>query len=177
MSIGIKLVGQIVAVGFPLASGHVPHLGLPLWLDLAVSMFCLIGLMNAVNFLDNMNGVIAGLSAIALAGFAWGSWHRGAYGLASGQLALAGACAGFLRYNFPRARIFLGDAGSLFLGYSLGASAVLAWTGHPQGGTGGPGAHGGLPTLRHHLRRGDRTRESVGFTLAAKTTPTIDWRT
>jgi UDP-GlcNAc:undecaprenyl-phosphate/decaprenyl-phosphate GlcNAc-1-phosphate transferase len=133
MSIGHKLVGQVAAAGFLLASGNVPDLGLPVWLEMSIVIFCLVGLMNAVNFLDNMNGVIAGLSAIALAGFAVGSWDRGAYGLATGQLALAGACAGFLRYNFPRARIFLGDAGSLFLGYSLGASAVLAWTGQPQG--------------------------------------------
>ena len=133
MGIGFKLVGQVAAAGLLLASGHVPDLGLPVWLDIAISLFCLVGLMNAVNFLDNMNGVIAGLSAIALAGFAWTSWDHGAYGLASGQLALAGACAGFLRYNFPRARIFLGDAGSLFLGYSLGASAVLAWTGQSRG--------------------------------------------
>jgi len=132
-TIGAKLAGQVAAAGLLLASGHVPDLGLPVWLDIAIALFCLVGLMNAVNFLDNMNGVIAGLSAIALAGFSWGSWERGAYGLASGQLALAGACAGFLRYNFPRARIFLGDAGSLFLGYSLGASAVLTWTGQPRG--------------------------------------------
>jgi UDP-GlcNAc:undecaprenyl-phosphate GlcNAc-1-phosphate transferase len=133
MNVGTKLVGQVTAAGLLLASGHIPELGLPMWMDLAISLFALVALMNAINFLDNMNGVVAGLSAIALAGFSWDSWHRGAYGLASGQLALAGACAGFLRYNFPRARIFLGDAGSLFLGYSLGASAVLAWTWQPRG--------------------------------------------
>jgi UDP-GlcNAc:undecaprenyl-phosphate/decaprenyl-phosphate GlcNAc-1-phosphate transferase len=169
MSIGIKLVGQIVAVGFLLASGHVPHLGLPLWLDLAVSIFCLVGLMNAVNFLDNMNGVIAGLSAIALVGFAWGSWERGAFGLASGQLALAGACAGFLRYNFPRARIFLGDAGSLFLGYSLGASAVLAWTGQPQGwGLAGPVLMVGYPLFDIIFVVVTRTREKRGIHVGGK---------
>jgi UDP-GlcNAc:undecaprenyl-phosphate GlcNAc-1-phosphate transferase len=65
--------------------------------------------------------------------FAIGSFGRGATGTASAQLALAGACAGFLPWNFPRARIFLGDAGSLFLGYSLGASAVLAVSATPPG--------------------------------------------
>jgi UDP-GlcNAc:undecaprenyl-phosphate GlcNAc-1-phosphate transferase len=54
-------------------------------------------------------------------------------GLAAAQLAVAGACIGFLRYNFPSARIFLGDAGSLFLGYSLGASALLAFEAAPGG--------------------------------------------
>jgi UDP-GlcNAc:undecaprenyl-phosphate GlcNAc-1-phosphate transferase len=89
--------------------------------------------MNAVNFLDNMNGVVPGLSAIALLAFAWGSWYRGDTPIAIAQLALAGACTGMLPYNFPRARIFLGDAGSLFLGYSLAASAVLSFQGGPRG--------------------------------------------
>ena len=141
MGVGTKIAGQASAVGLLLASGNVPDLGLPLLANAAITMIMLVALMNAVNFLDNMNGIVAGLSAIALAGFAWSSWERGAYGVASGKLALAGACAGFLRYNFsfPRARIFLGDAGSLLLGYSLGASAVLAWIGLPRGwGQAGP---------------------------------------
>ena len=169
MSIGIKLVGQVAAAGFLLASGHVPHLGLPVWLDMAISLLCLVGLMNAVNFLDNMNGVIAGLSAIAFVGFSWDSWHRGAYGLASGQLALAGACAGFLRYNFPRAGIFLGDAGSLFLGYSLGASGVLAWTGQPQGwGLAGPVLMVGYPLFDLIFVVVTRTREKRGVHVGGK---------
>jgi len=53
--------------------------------------------------------------------------------VAAAQLALAGACLGFLPYNFPRARIFLGDAGSLFLGYSLGASALMTMQGAAPG--------------------------------------------
>jgi UDP-N-acetylmuramyl pentapeptide phosphotransferase/UDP-N-acetylglucosamine-1-phosphate transferase len=89
--------------------------------------------MNAVNFLDNMNGMVVGMAGIALIAFAIGSAARGATGTAAAQLAMAGACAGFLPWNFPRARIFLGDAGSLFLGYSLGASAVLAVSASPPG--------------------------------------------
>ena len=169
MSIGVKLVGQLVAAGLLLASGHVPDLGLPVWLNIGISLFCLVGLMNAVNFLDNMNGVIAGLSAIALAGFSYDSWQRGAYGLASGQLALAGACAGFLRYNFPRARIFLGDAGSLFLGYSLGASAVLAWTGQPRGwGLAAPVLMVGYPLFDLIFVVITRTREKRGIHVGGK---------
>src|SRR6185436_19639731 len=72
-------------------------------------------------------------AAIIMTAFAWNSATRGATGLAAAQLAVAGACIGFLRYNFPRARIFLGDAGSLFLGYSLGASALLAFDAAPGG--------------------------------------------
>lgn len=139
MGIRPKLLGQVAASVLMLASGNIPDLGLPGPLNAAVTTLALVTLMNAVNFLDNMNGMVSGLSAIALAGFAWGSIDRGSYGVAAAQLALAGACAGFLRYNFPKARIFLGDAGSLLLGYSLGASAVLALVELPRGwGLAGP---------------------------------------
>jgi len=129
----LKLLGQSAAGVLLLAGCGVPALGFGAPLDAALTLLALVALMNAVNFLDNMNGVVAGLAAIAFAGFAWTSAARGAFGLAAAQLALAGACLGFLRYNFPRARVFLGDAGSLFLGYSLGASAVLAYMGAPHG--------------------------------------------
>jgi UDP-GlcNAc:undecaprenyl-phosphate GlcNAc-1-phosphate transferase len=129
----VKLIGQVAAATILLASGAVPDLHLGQAGNIMVTAVALVGLMNAVNFLDNMNGMVGGISAIALMAFAYGSFARGAIGIAAAQMALAGACIGFLRYNFPKARIFLGDAGSLFLGYSLGASAVLAFAAGPQG--------------------------------------------
>jgi UDP-GlcNAc:undecaprenyl-phosphate GlcNAc-1-phosphate transferase len=129
----VKLLGQAGAATVLMASGAIPRIGLPVAVEVFVTLVVLISLMNAVNFLDNMNGVVGGLSAIVLGAFALDSARRGAYGVAAAQLAVSGACAGFLRYNFPRARIFLGDAGSLFLGYSLGASAVLAYDAAPPG--------------------------------------------
>ncbi len=128
-----KLAGQTAAAAVLLASGAIPDLHLGPAANVVLTLVVLVALMNAVNFLDNMNGVVAGLAAIALLAFAWASLERGAFGVAAAQLALAGACLGFLPYNFPTARIFLGDAGSLFLGYSLGASAVLAFEGGPRG--------------------------------------------
>ena len=130
---GIKLLGQSAAVGTLLTSGSVPDFGLPPELAGAALVVLLVGLMNASNFLDNMNGMLGGIAGIALLAFGAHSAWRGAFGTAAAQLALAGACAGFLPWNFPRARIFLGDAGSLFLGYSLGASAVLACHGASTG--------------------------------------------
>jgi UDP-GlcNAc:undecaprenyl-phosphate GlcNAc-1-phosphate transferase len=129
----IKLLGQGTAAAVLMASGAIPPLGLPVALEVFITLVALIALMNAVNFLDNMNGMVGGLAAVLLVGFSLTSWQRGAIGVAAAQLALAGACVGFLRYNFPRAKIFLGDAGSLFLGYSLGASAVLAFRAAPAG--------------------------------------------
>ena len=128
-----KLVGQAAAAAILLAAVPPLGLGLPAALEYVLAGVAMVALMNAVNFLDNMNGMVAGMSAIILAAFAFHSFGRGDPGLGAAQLALAGACTGFLFYNFPRASIFLGDAGSLLLGYSLGASAVLAWTGAPTG--------------------------------------------
>ncbi len=129
----IKLVGQVMAAMLILATGRLAGLGIHPALGSALALLGLVALMNAVNFLDNMNGMVGGLAAITLASFAWISATRGAVGLATAQLALAGGCVGFLPYNFPRARIFLGDTGSLLLGYSLGASAVLAFAATPPG--------------------------------------------
>ncbi len=133
MRASVKILGQAVAAVVVVAGGAVAPLGLPVGIEGIVTLLALVALMNAVNFLDNMNGMVGGLSAILLVGFAWTSLERGANGIAAAQLALAGACLGFLPYNFPRARIFLGDAGSLLLGYSLGASALLAMRGAPPG--------------------------------------------
>jgi UDP-GlcNAc:undecaprenyl-phosphate GlcNAc-1-phosphate transferase len=135
----VKMLGQAAAAVMLIAGGAVPHFGLPVGIEAAITLVGLIGLMNAVNFLDNMNGMVGGLAPIALLGFAWMSLNRGANGTAAAQLALAGACVGYLPHNYPRARIFLGDAGSLFLGYALGASALLAVKGAAPGwGKAGP---------------------------------------
>jgi len=129
----VKMLGQAAAATMLVSAGLVPHVGLPIGIEAALTLVALVGLMNAVNFLDNMNGMVGGLAPIALLGFAWTSLERGANGVAAAQLAIAGACLGFLPHNFPRARIFLGDAGSLFLGYSLGASALMTMLGAAPG--------------------------------------------
>ncbi len=129
----VKLGGQTLAAGVFLTSAGGPALGLGAAADALLALGFMVALMNAVNFLDNMDGVVGGIAAIALCAFAGLALQREARGFAACQLALAGGCLGFLRYNFRRATIFLGDAGSLFLGYSLGASALLALRGGPGG--------------------------------------------
>jgi UDP-GlcNAc:undecaprenyl-phosphate GlcNAc-1-phosphate transferase len=121
-----KLLGQIVAAVLLLASGNtVGPLSLTP-LGLVLSLVWVVGLTNAMNFLDNMDGICAGIATVASAAL-------GALSLLSGQtetailaFALTGSCLGFLRYNFPPARIFLGDGGSLLLGYSLAALGLMA---------------------------------------------------
>jgi UDP-GlcNAc:undecaprenyl-phosphate GlcNAc-1-phosphate transferase len=133
MGVPLKLTGQLIASALLLAAGTVPDLGLPVWLEIVIALFGLVSLMNAINFLDNMNGMVGGIVGVTLLFHALHSLWLGNPALATLELALAGACAGFLPFNFPRARIFLGDAGSLFLGYSLGASTALVFAGSPPG--------------------------------------------
>ena len=128
-----KLMTQIAcAVLLQVAIG-VPALGIPAPITAILAGFATVALMNASNFLDNMNGMLGGIAALTLAGFAAIGIATGESRFAPAQLALAGACVGFLPWNFPRARTFLGDAGSLVLGYSLAASLLLALHGAPHG--------------------------------------------
>ncbi|MFB3818416.1 MAG: glycosyltransferase family 4 protein [Candidatus Methylomirabilales bacterium] len=102
---------------------------LPPWLALPVTLFWMLGITNAFNLLDNMNGLsagIAGISALTFGVLAARYLALGPEQLPTATLAaaVAGACLGFLPANF-RSRIFMGDAGSLFLGFSLAGLAVL----------------------------------------------------
>jgi len=110
-------------------------LRLGIWppLEAALGLLAVVALMNAINFLDNMNGMLGGIVGLTLLGFAGLSAAFGVPAAIPVQLALAGACLGFLPYNYPRARIFLGDAGSLVLGYSLAASLLMAMQAAPRG--------------------------------------------
>ena len=90
-------------------------------LDAALTVVWVVGITNAVNLLDNMDGLCSGVSAICAATLFSIAAIEGHYLVASLALAVAGASLGFLRHNFPPARIFLGDAGSLLLGFLLAA--------------------------------------------------------
>ena len=94
-------------------------------LDLLLTVGWVVVITNAVNLTDNMDGLASGIAAIAsLAYFAIAA-PQGDYLVASFAIALAGASLGFLRHNFPPARIFLGDAGSLPLGFLLASLGLL----------------------------------------------------
>jgi UDP-GlcNAc:undecaprenyl-phosphate/decaprenyl-phosphate GlcNAc-1-phosphate transferase len=90
-------------------------------LDLALTVLWVVAVINAVNLLDNMDGLTAGVSAVAGFTFFGIAATRGDYLVASFALAVAGASLGFLRHNLPPATIFLGDAGALMLGFLLAA--------------------------------------------------------
>lgn len=99
--------------------------GVSIWLEAPLTMFWLIGVTNAVNLLDNMDGLSSGVAAIAALSLAAMGLIAGDALVAAAAFAVAGAAAGFLMYNRKPAAIFMGDCGSLFLGFSLAALTVI----------------------------------------------------
>jgi len=121
-----KFAGQFIIAAMVAATGaritlFVHNAGF----SYVVTIFWIIAVINAFNFMDNMNGLCAGLGAI-------GVWYLAIIAAGEGQYLVAliafltfGALLGFLPYNFPRARAFLGDAGSHLIGYLLAVLAIL----------------------------------------------------
>lgn len=99
-----------------------------IWRPLAIliTVFWVMGMINAVNWLDGLDGLAAGLCTIAALLFAWHSNVLGQTTVALFPLALAGALLGFLPFNFAPARIFLGSAGAYFLGYQMATLSILS---------------------------------------------------
>lgn len=90
-----------------------------------VTVLWVLTITNAFNFLDNMNGLCAGIGAIAAWAFAWAAAVQGQYLAATVAFAMVGALLGFLPFNFPSASAFLGDAGSHLVGFLVGILAIL----------------------------------------------------
>lgn len=120
-----KLVAQIAAAAALVYFGFRLHWLESRLLDSVLTMVWVVGLTNAFNLLDNMDGLCAGIAlivaAMLLAGFWTGASRDNALAEMTLLAALAGAAAGFLVYNFPPASIFMGDSGSLMFGFSLAA--------------------------------------------------------
>ena len=123
MSARGKLGGQILAVVILIYMGVQVRLPLPPVVNYLITAAWVIGISNAVNFLDNMDGACAGISGVAAAFILLMGAINGQELVAALAAGVLGATMGFLRYNFNPAQIFMGDAGSLFLGFLL---AVLA---------------------------------------------------
>ena len=121
-----KFAGQLFIAALVAASGARITLFVPsIVFSYAITMLWILTVVNAFNFMDNMNGLCAGLGAL-------GAFHFAIIAAADGQYLVGliafltfGALLGFLPYNFPRARVFLGDAGSHLVGYLLAVLAIL----------------------------------------------------
>jgi UDP-GlcNAc:undecaprenyl-phosphate GlcNAc-1-phosphate transferase len=130
----VKLVGQIVAACIPIAFGiQIEWLTnpfgtlivLPELVAIPVTIFWIIGFTNTVNLIDGLDGLAAGVSFIASVSMFLLAYTMNQYLPAMIIVAMAGAALGFLQYNFNPAKIFMGDTGSMLLGYTMAVAAVL----------------------------------------------------
>lgn len=121
-----KLAGQLVAVLVLVKSGVYIQLGfVPPVVAIPLTILWLLAITNAFNLIDIMDGLSVGTAVVAsLSLFVVAEWN-GRTMAATVLAALAGSCLGFLRYNFEPARIYMGDAGSMFIGLMLGALAMI----------------------------------------------------
>ena len=127
-----KVIGQVVAVFVLLKAGIMVQVAfIPWWLRLIITVLWLVGLSNAFNLVDIMDGLASGLGVIAATFLLVVALLNGRLVVAAFTVALIGALLGFLRFNFFPATIYLGDCGSLFIGFNLGALAmVMDYTSH-----------------------------------------------
>jgi UDP-GlcNAc:undecaprenyl-phosphate GlcNAc-1-phosphate transferase len=124
-----KLVGQLVSAILAIAVGvcitNIGGLTLPVWVAVPVTIIWLVGCANAFNLIDGVDGLAAGLGLFGTITVLVAALLHDNVALALATAPLAGALLGFLRYNFNPATIFLGDCGSLSVGFMLGCFAVL----------------------------------------------------
>ena len=134
LSFVIKLATQLIAALVAVAAGLVvhtlalPHYGLVEigWLGVPLTVFFLLFVTNAMNFIDGLNGLAAGVTLIACLFLAGIAGVYGGFFVYTAALLLAVGVLGFLPYNYPRAKIFMGDVGSQFCGFMLALFGVAA---------------------------------------------------
>ncbi|HEY6084356.1 MAG TPA: MraY family glycosyltransferase [Nitrospira sp.] len=121
-----KLAGQLLAVFVLIKSGiRIEIAALPEWVDLALTVFWMVGLINAFNLLDIMDGLSAGVGAVSASCLLAVALLQGDQTIAFMLAALIGSLIGFLRYNWQPARIYMGDTGAMFIGLLLGAMTMI----------------------------------------------------
>jgi UDP-GlcNAc:undecaprenyl-phosphate GlcNAc-1-phosphate transferase len=134
-----KLLAQIVVAlvsmlyGFMISGttnpfNHDPHtnwIEFPLWISVPLTLLWYVGMMNAMNFIDGLDGLLSGVTVISCASLFTIALTHGDPVVALIVASLAGAALGFLPYNFNPARIILGDAGSLFIGYVFATISTI----------------------------------------------------
>lgn len=131
-----KLVGQLAAAivfvtsaGFPSLVGVLPGTAVNIgWLGGPLFVLWIVAVTNAYNLIDGLNGLATGIAVVAALGATLCALALGAGSPGVPILALIGALAGFSRYNFPRARIFLGDSGTMSIGFLLSVLLIKSAT-------------------------------------------------
>ena len=122
-----KLLGQTLAALVLIKSGtYIKLTFLPIWIAIPLTVLWILAVTNAMNIIDILDGLAAGVAAIAALSIAIANFMAGRNAVAFLSVVLAGAVLGFLRHNFHPAKIYLGDAGSLFIGFMLSALSMNA---------------------------------------------------
>jgi UDP-GlcNAc:undecaprenyl-phosphate GlcNAc-1-phosphate transferase len=122
----LKFLGQLFVAILTASSGvRITLFVDSVWFSYCATILWILTVTNAFNFMDNMNGLCAGLGAVSSACLALSAARQGQYLVASISFLCCGALIGFLPYNFPRACAFLGDSGSHLVGYLLSVLAIL----------------------------------------------------
>ena len=128
LSSGVRLVGQILASSIVMVAGmkvsFMPHTWWGEGLAVFITLFWILGIVNATNFVDGVDGLAAGFTVIAGSFFFLITLHLGQHGPALVAAILAGCGAGFLVFNFKPAKIYLGDGGSTLMGFLLACLAL-----------------------------------------------------
>jgi UDP-GlcNAc:undecaprenyl-phosphate GlcNAc-1-phosphate transferase len=120
----VKFIGQILGACLLVALGLRVRFVEAEWLSVALTIFWVVAVTNALNFVDIIDGLAAGVGGIAALGFFFFSLNAGRFNDTVAAAALAGACFGFLPWNFSPAKVYMGDAGSHFIGFSLAAISL-----------------------------------------------------
>jgi UDP-GlcNAc:undecaprenyl-phosphate GlcNAc-1-phosphate transferase len=122
-----KLLGQTLAALVLIKSGiYIKLEFLPIWVAIPMTVLWILAVSNALNIIDIMDGLASGVAVIAAVSIAIANFMAGRSAVAFLSLVLAGSVLGFLRHNFHPAKIYLGDAGSLFIGFMLAALSMNA---------------------------------------------------
>ncbi len=134
LSPGMKLAGQVLAAGVVVASGlRIEYVGDPLGggliglglVSIPITMLYIVGFTNVINLIDGLDGLAAGVSAIAATSLLVLAAQGNRLDAAALAAAVIGACIAFLRFNFNPASIFMGDSGALFLGFTLATISLM----------------------------------------------------
>ncbi|WP_324825507.1 MraY family glycosyltransferase [Sinanaerobacter sp. ZZT-01] len=131
----VKFLLQIICASVVFAAGIrisfiTNHFGdghgyLPFVISYFVTVLWIVGITNTINLIDGLDGLAAGVAAVASFAIAYTAYIHGMYTVTMAMLACAGGALGFLPFNFYPAKIFMGDAGSLFLGFMLAAVSII----------------------------------------------------
>lgn len=134
LSAAVKFSAQFLVAGIAVATGVQIEIFDSALLNYALTLLWILALINAFNFSDGMNGLCAGLAGISSTAVAIYSVTSGQYRIASLSFLVVGALIGFLPFNFPKAKTFLGNSGSHLTGYLVAILAILSFFDVRRGG-------------------------------------------